>query len=204
MKLSKRGEYGLRTLIKLGIAREVNREVVSASELAEIERLPLKFIEQILADLRQEGIIGTRRGKFGGYYLEKDPAEIRMGDMVRLFDGMLAPIPCASECFYQPCTCDDEQHCGLRMIMVDVRNAISNILDRYTLAQVVEVTLRKLRRDNLPIPFSGEREITGRTSSRAQTQAEATRRKLDPGEGFLAFLSDASGASDKGKASESD
>ncbi len=203
MKLSKRGEYGLRTLIKLGIARKVNREVVSASELAEIERLPLKFIEQILADLRQEGIIGTRRGKFGGYYLEKDPTQIRMGDMVRLFDGMLAPIPCASECFYQPCTCDDEQHCGLRMIMVDVRNAISNILDRYTLAQVVEVTLRKLRRDNLPIPFSGQREISNRAGGRPQMPAEATRRKLDPGEGFLAFLSDAPAPADQGNPPES-
>jgi Rrf2 family protein len=188
MKLSKRGEYGLRTLIKLGIAREVNREVVSASELAEVERLPLKFIEQILADLRQEGIIGTRRGKFGGYYLEKDPTQIRMGDMVRLFDGMLAPIPCASECFYQPCTCDDEQHCGLRMIMVDVRNAISNILDRYTLANVVEVTLRKLRRDNLPIPFSGERSTTGSGTDRPKGQTAAIHRKLEPDEGFLALL----------------
>jgi Rrf2 family protein len=186
MKLSKRGEYGLRTLIKLGIAREVNREVVSATELAEIERLPLKFVEQILADLRHEGIIGTRRGKFGGYFLEKDPTQIRMGDVVRLFDGMLAPIPCASECFYKPCTCDDEEHCGLRMIMVDVRNAISNILDRYTLAQVVEVTLRKLKRDNLPIPFSVS--ATAVRPSAATRDAETARARLDPKQGFLALL----------------
>jgi Rrf2 family protein len=188
MKLSKRGEYGLRTLIKLGIAREVQREVVSASELAEVEHLPLKFIEQILADLRQEGIVGTRRGKFGGYFLLKDPTLIRMGDMVRLFDGMLAPIPCASECFYQPCNCDDEQHCGLRMIMLDVRNAISNILDRYTLANVVEVTLRKMRRDQLPIPFSGERTPTGHGLKRPQPQASDAQRKPNPEEGFLALL----------------
>ena len=77
-----------------------------------------------------------------------------MGDMVRLLDGMLAPIPCASESFYQKCTCADEDHCGLRMLMIDVRNAVSNILDRYTLGDVVEVTLRKLRRDGLPIPFA--------------------------------------------------
>jgi len=188
MKLSKRGEYGLRTLIKLGIAREVKREVVSVSELAELERLPVKFVEQILADLRQQGIIGTRRGKYGGYFLEKDPAQIRMGDMVRLFDGMLAPIPCASECFYKPCTCDDEEHCGLRMIMIDVRNAISNILDRYTLAQVVEVTLRKLRRDNLPIPFAATAQKPPKPSD--ELEGDPSRRRADPSEGFLAILTD--------------
>ena len=188
MKLSKRGEYGLRTLIKLGIAREMKREVVSVSELAEVERLPVKFVEQILADLRQQGIIGTRRGKYGGYFLEKDPTQIRMGDMVRLFDGMLAPIPCASECFYKPCTCDDEEHCGLRMIMVDVRNAISNILDRYTLAQVVEVTLRKLRRDNLPIPFAAT--ATQAPKPLDELEGDSLRRRADPSEGFLAFLAE--------------
>ena len=104
MKLSKRGEYGMRTLINLGIAREVGRELLSASDLSNEDNLPLKFVEQILADFRHAGIIATKRGKFGGYYLQKDPAEIKMGDMVRLLDGMLAPIPCASESFYQPCT----------------------------------------------------------------------------------------------------
>ena len=69
-------------------------------------------------------------------------------------DGRLAPICCASENAYQPCTCPDEDHCGLRMIMIDVRNAIANILDRYTVAQVVEVTLRKMRRDGIVPPFA--------------------------------------------------
>ncbi|MEQ1840135.1 MAG: Rrf2 family transcriptional regulator [Verrucomicrobiales bacterium] len=183
MKLSKRGEYGMRTLINLGIAREVGRDVVAASDLANVDNLPLKFVEQILADFRHAGIVGTKRGKFGGYFLQKPANEIKMGDMVRLLDGMLAPIPCASEAFYQPCTCADEDHCGLRMLMIDVRNAISNILDRYTLGDVVEVTLRKLRRDKLPIPFAPVLTPNPTTSP-----GEAPRRHADPEGGFLAIL----------------
>jgi hypothetical protein len=73
---------------------------------------------------------------------------------VRLIDGPLAPIGCVSQTAYEPCTCPDEAHCGLRMLMVDVRNAIANILDRYTLADVVEITLRKMRRDSVSLPFA--------------------------------------------------
>lgn len=184
MKLSKRGEYGMRTLINLGIAREVGRELLSASDLSSEDNLPLKFVEQILAEFRHAGIIATKRGKFGGYYLQKDPAEIKMGDMVRLLDGMLAPIPCASESFYQPCTCADEDHCGLRMLMIDVRNAVSNILDRYTLADVVEVTLRKMRRDKTPIPFA---PILPEQSTGKHLPA----RRPAPEDGFLAMLTGA-------------
>jgi DNA-binding IscR family transcriptional regulator len=72
-----------------------------------------------------------------------------IGDVVRKLDGPLAPIPCVSQNFYERCTCPDETHCGLRMLMLDVRNAIASILDKYSLAQTVEVTLRKMRRDGL-------------------------------------------------------
>ena len=75
---------------------------------------------------------------------------------MRLIDGPLAPIGCVSQSAYEKCTCPDEAHCGLRMIMLDVRNAISDILDRYTVADVVEVSLRKMRRDGVPLPFSAE------------------------------------------------
>ncbi len=170
----------MRTLINLGIAREVGREVLSASDLSAEDNLPLKFVEQILADFRHAGIVATKRGKFGGYFLQKDPAQIKMGDMVRLLDGMLAPIPCASEAFYQPCTCADEAHCGLRMLMIDVRNAISNILDRYTLADVVEVTLRKMRRDKAPIPFA--------IAPPKKEESKPVPRRSDPKDGFLAIL----------------
>lgn len=158
MKLSKKGEYALRSLINLGIAAEVGRSLVQVSELADNEQLPVKFLEQIMQALKDAGLIVSVRGKFGGYRLAKAPRLIPIGQVVRLIDGPLAPIGCVSQTAYEPCTCPDETHCGLRMLMLDVRNAIANILDRYTLADVVEVTLRKLRRDQVPLPFSAEAE----------------------------------------------
>jgi len=158
MKLSKRGEYALRSLINLGFAAEAGRGLVQASELAESEQLPVKFLEQILHDLKEAGYIRSERGKFGGYRLARPPAKITIGKVVRLIDGPLAPIGCVSKTAYEKCTCPDEEHCGLRMIMFDVRNAIAGILDRYTLADIVEVSLRKMRRDGIPLPFSAEAE----------------------------------------------
>ena len=146
MKLSKKGEYALRSLINLGIAAEVGRSLVQVAELADTEQLPVKFLEQIMQALKEAGFVSSARGKFGGYRLAKPAKRITIGEVVRLIDGPLAPIGCVSQTAYEKCTCPDEAHCGLRMLMLDVRNAIAGILDRYTLADVVEVTLRKLRR----------------------------------------------------------
>ncbi|GAA5126850.1 Rrf2 family transcriptional regulator [Luteolibacter yonseiensis] len=181
MHLSKKSEYALRATINLGIAAEVGRGTVSGAELAEANRLPLKFVERILQELREAGVVETHRGKFGGYALAKPADEIGIGQIVRLMDGRLAPICCASENAYQPCTCPDEDHCGLRMIMIDVRNAIANILDRYTVAQVVEVTLRKMRRDGIVPPFA--------TAESFAATGTPPKRKADPADGFLAGLS---------------
>ncbi len=156
MHLTKKGEYALRALINLGIAKEVGREHVSVSELTGLSKLPLKYVEQILHQLRLAGYVDTRRGKYGGYYLKKPMNQIKIGEIVRLLDGPLAPISCASQTAYAPCTCPDEAHCGLRIVMVDVRNAIANILDRYSLADIVDVTMRKMRRDKIPLPFARE------------------------------------------------
>ena len=181
MHLSKKAEYALRATINLGIATEVGRTTVSGAELAEANRLPLKFVERILQELREAGLVETHRGKFGGYALAKPADQIGIGQLVRLMDGRLAPICCASENAYQPCTCPDEAHCGLRMVMIDVRNAIANILDRYTVAQVVEVTLRKMRRDGIIPPFA--------TAEILAASGTAPKRKADPADGFLAGLS---------------
>ena len=154
MNLSKRSEYALRALIDLGIARELGRPILQVSELAAKEQLPIKFLEQILTQLRVAGYVQTKRGKLGGYSLAKPAAGIKLGSVIRLLDGPLAPIPCVSQTAYQRCSCPDEAHCGLRMLMLDVRNSIARILDRSTLAQVVEITLRKMRRDKVPVPFA--------------------------------------------------
>ena len=154
MNLSKRSEYALRALIDLGIARELGRPILQVSELAAKEKLPVKFLEQILTQLRGAGYVETKRGKLGGYSLAKPATRIKIGAVIRLLDGPLAPIACVSKTAYERCSCPDEQHCGLRMLMFDVRNAISRILDRYTLDQIVEITLRKMRRDKVPVPFA--------------------------------------------------
>ena len=153
MKLSKRGEYALRALIDLGIASELGWPMLQASELATKEKLPIKFLEQIFTQLKAAGYVKSRRGKFGGYSLARPMNQIKFGAVIRLIDGPLAPIRCVSQMAYVRCSCPDEVHCGLRMLMLDVRNAITKLLDRYTLADIVEITLRKLRRDNVTPPF---------------------------------------------------
>jgi Rrf2 family protein len=191
MKLSKKGEYALRSLINLGIAAEVGRSLVQVAELAESEQLPVKFLEQIMQALKEAGFVESVRGKFGGYRLAKPAGKITIGQVVRVIDGPLAPIGCVSQTAYEKCTCPDEAHCGLRMLMLDVRNAIAGILDRYTLADVVEVTLRKLRRDNVPLPFSPEADAASSSPVRVPARharklaARAGGARLDETEGVL-------------------
>ncbi|HWA84682.1 MAG TPA: Rrf2 family transcriptional regulator [Opitutus sp.] len=190
MKLSRKGEYALRSLINLGIAAEIGRRLVQVSELADNEQLPVKFLEQIMQSLRDAGFVESVRGKFGGYRLAKPPRQIPIGEVVRLIDGPLAPIGCVSQTAYEKCTCPDETHCGLRMLMLDVRNAIAAILDRYTLADVVGVTLRKLRRDRIPLPFSAEAEASSSTRRVPARLARklarnATRPRLSAADGII-------------------
>lgn len=154
MRLTKRGEYALRALIDLGIAQEAGRELVQIAEIADYEHIPIKFLEAILVELKEEGLLDSKRGKHGGYFLARPMDTIRIGNVIRKIEGPLAPIGCVSQNFYEKCSCPDEDHCGLRMLMLDVRNAIADILDNYSLAQVVEVTLRKMRRDKVPLPFT--------------------------------------------------
>ena len=153
VKLSKRGEYALRALIDLGIAHELGFPILQASELAKKEKLPIKFLEQILAQLKLGGYVKSTRGKLGGYSLAKPMRRIKFGAVIRFIEGPLAPIRCVSQTAYARCTCPDEAHCGLRMLMLDLRNAIARLLDRYTLADIVQITLRKLRRDKITPAF---------------------------------------------------
>lgn len=188
MKLTKKGEYALRTLIQLGIAARMGRDVVSVSELAEHENLPYKFIENILQELRKDGYVESKRGKEGGCRLAKPMKDITIGEVVRLIDGRLAPIGCASETDYEKCTCPDEVHCGLRMLMIDVRNAIAQILDRYTLEDIVSVTIGKMQRDGIDLPFEPEPDkgIQGKGSRRITKPQRV--KHADPLDGFLALV----------------
>ena len=182
MKISKRGEYALRALIDFGIAHELGRPMLKVNEIVEKERLPVKFLEQILTQLKQAGYIQTKRGKAGGYFLAKPAREISFGRVIRLIDGPLAPISCVSQTAYERCSCPDEDHCGLRMLMLDVRNAIAGILDRYTLFDVVEVTMRKMRRDGIAPPFSQPVPVP------RSRRASASHPRLHPVDGIIQQL----------------
>lgn len=191
MKLSKKGEYALRALIDLGIAAEVGRGLVQVSELSENEKIPMKFLEQIMQQLKEARLVESQRGKYGGYRLAQPAKEIRIGQVVRLIDGPLAPIGCVSHTAYERCSCPDEDHCGLRMLMLDVRNAIAGILDRYTLADVVEVTTRKMKRDGIPLPYSSARRgrhMTPDTPAQTAAPGSSRSRSLNPLEGILSNL----------------
>lgn len=137
MRLSKRGEYGLRAMIDLA-AWEPRSHTVQIKEIAEREGIPAKFLEQILLTLKNAGLLQSRMGVGGGYYLARPPEEITLGHIVRILDGPLAPVRCVSQMAYEPCGCPDEATCGLRLVMSDVRNAISNIMDHTTLADVTQ------------------------------------------------------------------
>ncbi len=137
MRLSKRGEYGLRAMIDLA-TWESQSQPVQIKEIAERESIPAKFLEQILLTLKNAGLLQSRMGIGGGYYLARPPEEITLGHIVRILDGPLAPVRCVSQMAYEPCGCPDEATCGLRLVMSDVRNAISSIMDHTTLADVTQ------------------------------------------------------------------
>ena len=135
MHLSKRGEYGLRAMIFLAKKAQEDQRV-TIKEIAEQENIPSKFLEQILLNLKNAGILQSKMGIGGGYYLARAADEITLGQIKRVLDGPIAPIRCVSQMAYEPCGCPDEAHCGLRLVMKDVRDAISTILDGTTLADI--------------------------------------------------------------------
>ncbi|HEY5975940.1 MAG TPA: Rrf2 family transcriptional regulator [Geobacteraceae bacterium] len=135
--ISKKTKYALKALIYL--AREYDRGPILIADLAREERIPKKFLELILLALKNNGILQSKKGKGGGYYLGRAPREITMGQAIRIMEGPLAPVPCVSESAYAPCEeCVSETSCGIRIVMKEVRDAIAGILDSTTLADVLE------------------------------------------------------------------
>jgi Rrf2 family protein len=133
--ISKKAKYGLRALYAL--ARHYGQGPVMVGTLAKEEAIPKKFLELILLELKHRGVVASRKGKLGGYQLNRPPSEITLGSVIRIMDGPLAPLPCASETAYQKCEeCVDEKSCGTRLVMRQVRDATAQILDNTTLADV--------------------------------------------------------------------
>src|SRR5215204_1347466 len=134
---TKKGKYGLKALLHLA-ALSPDRTALSA-EIAAAHRLPQKFLEAIMLDLVNAGFVRSRKGKGGGYMLAKPASEIRIGNVVRVLEGPLAPIACASPNFYRRCEdCPDEGACAVHMLTVDVRNAIADVLDHTSVEDVLD------------------------------------------------------------------
>jgi len=135
--LTNKGKYGLKAMIHL--ARLEPGQIALVADIAAANSISKKFLDGILLDLRNAGFLRSKRGPGGGYLLAKPAAEISVGPIVRVLDGPLAPIACASRTAFQPCDdCNDLATCPVRLIMTDVRDAMSKILDGTTLAQLLE------------------------------------------------------------------
>lgn len=133
--LSKKTQYTLRALYAL--ARSYGQGPTLIAKLSKEESIPQDFLENILLYLKREGLVESKKGKGGGYALSQPPDQVTIGAVIRLVEGPLAPLPCASETAYRKCDeCVDDRFCGTKMVMRQVRDATAAILDRTTLAQV--------------------------------------------------------------------
>lgn len=134
--LTAKGKYGLKALVHL--ATLTPGDTTQAVEIASAENIPKKFLDAILGDLRSAGIVHAKKGPGGGYMLARAPSEIKIGHAIRTLDGPLAPIACASRTAYQPCEdCDNVKACAVRLTMTRVRDAMAEILDRLTVADML-------------------------------------------------------------------
>lgn len=136
--ISKKAKYALKALLYL--AKRHENGLVLISEIAEAERIPRKFLEAILVDLKVQQVVQSTRGKNGGYQLVKDPSQVSVGNVIRMIDGPLAPVHCVSALYYRKCDeCVDETTCEIRMLMKRVRDATCDILDTTFLTDLKKV-----------------------------------------------------------------
>jgi Rrf2 family protein len=135
-QISQKTKYALKALRFLA-DRGLEKSVL-ISELAQRQQIPQKFLEAILLELRNQGVLSSRKGKGGGYSLIKPPEQITLGAIIRTFDGPLALLPCASESAFVKCAeCESELTCGTRTVFKEVRDAMAKILDSTTLADLI-------------------------------------------------------------------
>ncbi|HIJ61813.1 MAG TPA: Rrf2 family transcriptional regulator [Rhodospirillaceae bacterium] len=133
--LSNKAKYGLKAMVHL--ARYGSQGAVVIADIATGERIPKKFLDAILLEMKHKGFLSSKKGKGGGYSLAQPASQILVGDLVRILDGPLAPVPCVSRTAYQRChDCDDESNCAVRAVMQEVRDVIARILDNTTLADM--------------------------------------------------------------------
>lgn len=134
--LTAKGKYGLKALAHLATLQP--GQTTQAIDIAETHNIPKKFLDAILGDLRNAGIVFSKKGPGGGYMLARAPSDIKIGQVIRTIDGPLAPIGCASRTAYRACRdCKSVRSCTVRLMMTKVRDAMSEVLDRLTLADMV-------------------------------------------------------------------
>jgi Rrf2 family protein len=142
--LSMKSKYALRALIVMS----TGGKMMQSKSIAQAADVPAKFLEAILLELKRHGIVDSKRGIFGGYFLRRPSENIAIGEVIRVLDGSLAPLPCASATSYEKCDdCEHEDACVIRKVMIDVRNAISGVLDTQSLADMLKLSPQ--RRQNI-------------------------------------------------------
>jgi Rrf2 family protein len=137
MKLSVKGEYALRAILVLAL-HYPDDSLVHIPEISKKQNIPRRFLEQILNDLKSAGIVESRRGVGGGYRLRRRPERITLAEVIRHIEGPLAPVGCVSERFYAKCSCPDESRCAIRSVMKEVRDAIVDVMEHVTFADLVQ------------------------------------------------------------------
>ena len=133
--LSKKSQYAFKALAYL--TERYQQGPVLISEIAVKKKVPLKFLENILLELKKADILESKKGKGGGYYLKKDPSVVKVATIVRIVNGPIAMLPCVSLNFYKRCDNCDETSCGLHDIMINVRDATLNVLEKKTLRDLL-------------------------------------------------------------------
>jgi len=152
MKITSKGEYALKALIELTIDHERGNTVTLISDVARRKKIPQKYLEQILLSLRNAGILVSKRGVGGGYSLSRSPENICLGEIIRAVEGSLSPVHCVSNGSHVDCP--DESSCGLYSVMLEVRNAVSSILDNTSLRDVARRTLDLIDQKNRVLNYT--------------------------------------------------
>ena len=137
--LSMKTQYAFKALMYL--AQKDSDGPVLIAEIAEKKGIPLKFLENILLELKKAGILDSKKGKGGGYFFNQRPNDVRLAKVMRLIEGPIALLPCISLNFYQKCKNCDERHCGLNIVMKEVRDATLQILESKTVDDIAKLSL---------------------------------------------------------------
>ena len=133
--LSKKSQYAFKALAYL--TEKYKEGPVLIAEIARKKKIPVKFLETILLELKREEILDSKKGKGGGYFLKKNPAKVKMSTIIRLINGPIAMLPCVSLYFYERCKNCDEKKCSLHDVMIEVRDATLKIVENRTLADLI-------------------------------------------------------------------